>query len=76
MILNRIIVGACAMGGALTYSLAALRLNAALQLPQLHSKPVCHGFQNACVCVGCKRREKRGQAKARPRQPWEARKAA
>lgn len=69
-------VGACALGGALTYQLAALRLNAALNLPPLNRKPICHGYATCCACRDCKHREKHGHKAAKPApQPWEAKAA-
>ncbi len=36
-------------------------------------KPVCHGYQNGCVCPPCLGRAKPEglKAKAQPAQPWE-----
>lgn len=38
---------------------------------------ICHGYQNACVCPGCRKRQKHARnPKPPPRQPWEPAQAA
>lgn len=52
---------------------AARELGARLGLGDLNRGPVCHGYQNACVCAECLERQLLSLVGIpRPaRQPWE-----
>lgn len=43
-----------------------------LGLGDLESRPICHGYANACGCAHCLERENAPQQGERPRQPWES----